>query len=491
MRLTLALGLFLQLGAAVCSAQDFRLPAAAAPRVEGDVVQTFGCRMGSGVIGNARKINAALLNRANLYSMLIPAGQLEISEPIYWPARTGGSLLGVGSSKDLPDSAYSGDGIGGQASRLVWRSAGKVTTSETMLSYSGLGGTIERIHFQGRPVTGKLSAEGEAAGGSALVQQYRKALVGIQVNTLQSGGSVLNSGKVAIRDCSFGQLQTGILFASSMEAPDGDPTVDFAGSTDSNADESSVSNLRFGYPYDDNPSGEHRTCFRFRTNQSVGFDASGIRVNGNPNEIFYFERGGRFVCTSAMLSGASSKTNPVTVLRIGKTFGNSAWYNVNCSIDGGAGGSGGIGSNFRLIQMDTSRAGNVYVEYSGVIGPVSYATPIVVARGACTIVLHGVFGLNPKTLQLIGNVIGRDETRVCNVHLEGCTLRGCDWPSDLVTAADDSAAPSNGPWRLTWSNCSRISAAANSQGYAIPFADSTAATALESKDVSPRTIKGP
>jgi hypothetical protein len=375
------------------------------------------------------------------------------------------------------------------ATRIVWRGSGESTTADTLLSYNGLGGTIERIHFQGRPVPGGITPEGEAAGASGREQGYRKALVGIKVNTYQSGGSVLNVGKLAIRDCSFYQLQTGILFGPHMNQLGED---EYRGHLDNHADESSLNNLRFYYPYDDNPAGEKRTCMRVRNNQAVDFDVSGIHAYGNPNEIFYFERGGRLVCTSAVLSGASSATNPTTVLRIGKTFGSSASYRVHCDIDGSGGkDNGGIGGYFKLIQMDESRAGDTYIEYSGMIGPVSYATPIVVARGACTVVLRGVIGLNASSLQLIGSVVAGKERRVCNVHLEGCALRGCNWPSELVTAANDAAAPSKGPWRLTWANCTRIAGTSNAEGYAIPFEDSTAATAVESKDVLPGTIGGP
>jgi hypothetical protein len=486
-RLAFVVGLSLLFAPAASRAQELRLPSSVGPRAEGDV-QSFGCRLGPGVAGNAKKINDALANRANIYSMLIPAGQLEITEPIVWPARTGYSLLGVGSSKDLSDASYSGNGIGGQASRIVWRESSKAPVGDAMLSYRGLGGTIERIHFQGRPVPAEMTPEAEAAGASAWVQANRKALVGIKVNTFTSGGSLLNSGKLAVRDCSFFQVQTAMLFGPHMEHL-GEES--YNGDADNHADTSSLENLRFYYPYDDNPTHEPRSCLRVRNNQAVDFDASGIRVYGNPNEIFYFERGGRFVCTSAVLSGASSAANPTTVLRIGKTFASSAWFRVKCDIDGSGGKDrGGIGGYFKLIEMDQSRAGDTYVEYSGVIGPVSYATPIVIARGACTIVLRGVYGLNPKSLQLMGNVLSGTEKRVCNVHLDGCTLRGCDWPSDLVTVADDPNAPSKGPWRLTWTGCTRISAGANSEGYAIPFADSTAATAVESKDVSPGTISG-
>jgi hypothetical protein len=489
--------------------------------------------------------------------VIVPAGLLEITEPIIWPARTGYSLLGVGSSRDINDATYAGNGIGGQVSRILWRGVGESAPNDAMLSYRGFGGTVERIHFQGRPVPlgGKPSNEppgakvseatnsspivitsanhGLATGNTVVVQDClgntaangawtvtvlgpdrfslngskgngaytstptagrwddpkRKATVGIKVNTVVSGGSVLNSGKLALRDCSFYQLRTGVLFGANM---DNLGKGSFPGDTDNNADESSLSNLRFYYPYDDNPAKENRTCFRFRTNQAVGFNASDIRVLGNPNEVFYFESGGRLDCTNAVLSGACSARNPSTVLRIGKTYASCAWFRIHCDIDGYSGTSGdNIGGYFKLIQMGTSRAGDVYVEYSGVIGPISYATPIVTARGACTIVLRGVYGLNPKSLQLIGNVVAGAEKRVCNLHLDGCTLRGCDWPSDLVTTADDPNAPSKGPWRLTWTNCTRIAQMNNSEGYAIPFVDSTAATAVESKNILPGTISGP
>jgi hypothetical protein len=471
--------------ASVGRGQEKALPRIAGMRTEGDAVQTFGCRFGPGVIGNAGKINAALADRANIYPLSIPAGYLEITEPILWPTRTGYSLLGVGYSRDLNDGMYTGALVGGQASRIVWRGIGKSATTDPMLLYSGYGGTIERIHFQGRPVPpgGKPNSEPPASAAGP------KALVGIKVNTSTNVGSVLNSGKIAIRDCSFYQLQTGILFGPHMDNLDQET---YSGDTDNHADESSLANLHFYYPYDDNPTQETRSCIRFRNNQSVGFDMAGIRVNGNPNEIFYFERGGRLVCTSAVLSGATSATNPTTVLRIGKTYASSAAFRVECDIDGYSGKDGdGVGGYFKLIQMDRSRAGETYVEYSGVIGPISYATPIVVARGACKIVLRGVYGLNANSLQLIGKVLGGGEKRVCNVRLEDCTIRGCKWPSELVTAADDRTAPSSGPWRLTWSGCSRIALGANSEGFGIPFEDSTAATAVESKDISPGTIAEP
>jgi hypothetical protein len=200
-------------------------------------------------------------------------------------------------------------------------------------------------------------------------------------------------------------------------------------------------------------------------------DMSGIRVKGNPSEIFYFERGGRLVCTHASLSGAQSAANPTTVLRVGKPTGTEN-FQVHCDIDG-SGGSGGdqIGGHFKLLQMDSSAASNTYVELSGTISPVAYDTPIVVARGGATVVLRGVHGLNAHSLQLIGETLGSGEKRVCNVVLEGCSLRGCSWPSELLTSFTGPNATA-GPYRLSWHNCSVFEKSGDSPfNYAVPFND--------------------
>jgi hypothetical protein len=529
-RTTLALGLCLALVVMDVSADDRVLPIVTGLRVEGDAVQTFHCKLGPNMTGNASTLTGALAERGNVYPLCIPAGQLEITEPIVWPGRTGYSLLGVGASKDLNDASYAGTAIGGQASRLVWHAGRTASTDDKMLDYKGLGGTIERIHFQGRPVsgsgteppgstiTGATNASpivitsvnhGLSTGNTVVVQDCLgnttangtwtvtrltadtfslndsngtssgtytttpapgtwsdpKALVGIKVNTYQSGGSVLNCGKIAIRDCSFFQLQTGILFGPNMLDLGADG---FTGETDNNADESSFNNLHFYYPYDNNTAHELRSCMRFRNNQAVDFDMSGIRVNGNPSEMFYFERGGKVVCTHASLSGASSATNPTTVLRIGKKTDGVSDFRVYCDIDGSSGSAGDqIGGHFKLLQMDSSAASNTYVELSGTISPVAYDTPIVVARGGATVVLRGVHGLNVHSLQLIGETLSSGEKRVCNVHLENCSLRGCSWPSELV---DES---STGPFRLIWSNCTQFEKTGSSpHNYALPFADS-------------------
>jgi hypothetical protein len=499
-------------------------------------VQTFGCRLGQGETGNASKLNDALTNRGNHYPLSIPAGQLEITEPVVWPARTGYSLLGVGASKDLADNQYTDSGgIGGAVSRIVWHAGAHATSSDKMLDYKGLGGTIERIHFQGRPtptgvdafaesigatITGATNAnpivitsaghglstgnqvaireclgntaangtwtvtrltadtfslDGSTGNGTYTTSPHAgtwgepKALVGIKVNTLTSGGSVLDSGKLALRDCSFFQLQTGILFGRDM-ANLGALTDDNGGA-DNNADESSLQNLHFYYPYDDNTAHEARTCMRFRTNQAVDFDMSGIRVKGNPSEIFYFERGGRLVCTHASLSGAQSAANPTTVLRVGKPTGTEN-FQVHCDIDGstGIGTPGhpgdGIGGHFKLVQVDNFCAGQCYVEYSGTICPTNYDVPIVNIFGGTTLVLRGVRGLIPQSIQMYGQV-GGGVAYIANVHLEGCALSNC-LPSDLVTPSSSfPAGISHGPWRLTWSHCTQF----KDNNYGIPISD--------------------
>jgi hypothetical protein len=195
-------------------------------------------------------------------------------------------------------------------------------------------------------------------------------------------------------------------------------------------------------------------------------DMSGIRVKGNPSEIFYFERGGRLVCTHASLSGATSTVNPVVVLRLHRVDG-SANFRVHCDIDGSAGGSGGVGGNFRLLQMDgglggVGDSGDSYIELSGTIAPTDYVTPIVIAHGACSVVLRGVHGLLPSTLRMIGHIISTAEHRTCNIHLDGCSLLNCTKVSDVIESG------SSGPLRLTWSHCQKMAFGGN---YAQPFAD--------------------
>jgi len=550
--------------ASIGGAEDRVLPIVTGLRVEGDAVQTFHCVQDAIPVAdndNADRLTGALENRANRYPLSIPAGRLEISEPIDWPARTGYSIEGVGDSKDLNDGAYQLDLLGGQASRLIWTG----NTSDEMLLYKGLGGSIEKMHFQGRRVpfggtpnseppsdktiTGVTGATGQpiviastahnlntddrvtisgvggntAANGTWTIRRISgfqfelndsvsngvaytgggtwsfvspKAAIGIHVTTAAVAG--LNVGKLALRDLSFYQMKTAILFGRDL-----DPTVfttenlgTYGGITDdlghyihykdNNSDESELNRLTFIYPFDSDYAGnEPRRCVHFRTQQAVDFNASGIRVGGNCDDVFYFEYGGRFGCNGLAVSGATSSETPVKLLHLKHHAGNNYYSIRNFNIDGSIGGTNEIGNSFKLLQMDNNASGNTLVELSGTICPVSYQTPIVEARGSCTVVLRDVYGLNANSLLLTGWVYQSTHKGVCNVRLENCAIRGCSSPSDLIkTTADETGPASSGPFRLSWTNCTQFDETGGVSHWGLPFADG----AVESSDLSVLTI---
>ena len=110
-----------------------------------DLVYTLGGKLGhSPSVNNAALISAALADRTKSV-VTLPAGIIEITQPIVWPGRTGITLLGAGPAGENGDAAYS-NGHGGTTTRIV---ANFSDANSEMLTYKGVLGRIEGITLEG------------------------------------------------------------------------------------------------------------------------------------------------------------------------------------------------------------------------------------------------------------------------------------------------------------------------------------------------------
>lgn len=270
--------------------------------------------------------------------------------------------------------------------------------------------------------------------------------VGIHIETKDVlEGNNNAPGKHALRDLSFTDVPIGILFGKDLTSAYANEDT-YTGFNSLHADETVWDNLSFNYPSDIQAS-DRRTCMYFRTIQALGFKGF-CRVNGAPNEIFYFERGG-IDELDVHLNGNA----PQGILRIGKL--DNLTHNLKFNVDGGENTT--IGRNTKLLQIDQhTSGGTVNVKgtyrpaYQNYLGSTHTCTmPLVIARGACKVTLE-VDGLLPGSIRMIGQSFGSapEVHRICWVHLNNCMLLETDDPEDLIAASGNS-----GPYLLTWTNC--------------------------------------
>ena len=110
-------------------------------------------------------------------------------------------------------------------------------------------------------------------------------------------------------------------------------------------------------------------CVRVRNDQSVDHAYWGVKVSGYPNEIFWFERGGRLLAQHVAIAGGRA-----TLLRIGTPIYGYSWYRIDgYDIDAGD-------EPYELVRMDFGGFSNCHVELSGAIASDTLPTaPIVPA----------------------------------------------------------------------------------------------------------------
>jgi hypothetical protein len=396
-----------------------------------DVVRDLGCTHTPGATGNAARLNAAMLKQANKYPFGIPAGYLPLDASWVIPGRTSYRIRGNGKAWLYGDNQNTDGGSSlsniGPASRLVWEGG---NATDPMLDYFSLGCVIEGIVFQGRPLP--------TIGGGGVGDKARCGiLVHPQVN--------LPTGKLHVRDCTFYETQDGIV-CGTLDAPD--ENGDYATSGAPNADHCMFDNLNFFYPNDDNSGGEPRSCIRFRSDQSVDFVLRKISVNGNPDNIIYVERGGRIFAEGVSLSTAGSAANPSTLLRLGKVNEAAGHIEMSFWVDQ-------ICAHFRLLDMD-HHYGQITVYLTGVIASDTYDPstngPIIVAKGPCKIVVDRVIGLQPQSIQLIGDPGGGAARKgIAEVVVNECEL---NWRCAAGGIASLIHPSSSGSYRLRSANCS-------------------------------------
>jgi len=119
-------------------------------RPSADLVRTLGGKKGHDVdVNNADILSDALASR--LYDVItLPAGIIEITEPIVWPAQCGCTLLGAGENVDLGDSSFI-SANGGTCTRIV---ANFPSNDLPMITYMGKQGRMSGISLEGYRVFG-------------------------------------------------------------------------------------------------------------------------------------------------------------------------------------------------------------------------------------------------------------------------------------------------------------------------------------------------
>ncbi len=473
-------------------------------------IRNLGCQSGNSPnVNNAALINAALAKAPNRYNLYWPPGTWVITESIRMPGRTGFRMLGAGMSKNLTDGSYDGGprAIAGAVTRVLWRG----NHLDPMIRYDGLGAVIEGFHFQGRPVpsggkpyyepppkqitgvtndlrnriiitspmhgllTGSAvvvsgvegysaangtwavvsltpntfmlkgsEARGKYTGGGAWV--YAKARIGIHVRPSSVHGGI-NTGKLAVRDCSFWQVKTDFLFGRDMSS-DKVSGGRYAHYKDNNADESLFDNLLFFKSPVAAAERDEDTCFRFRNEQAVGFHVNSITVWGG-SYVFWFENGGKLVADKVSLVSVNN-----TLLRLSYPDFRGGYYKIAFHID-----QGSLSNSSKLLKMDRHPF-YAYVDLTGKM-PAPYMSdmePVVDAKGACKIVLR-VDGLQPGSIRMTGGAKNPVHGRIpiANVNLDNCTFTNrAKSGGHTVLPADLIAPASSGHYRMTWHDCATL-----------------------------------
>jgi hypothetical protein len=484
------------------SKADWLDPSWLSPSAGIDVVRDLGCELGPDPsVNNAEIISDALDDFDHTARFLLPAGDLYITEAIVWPYRAGTMMEGQGMGAAYGNSMYQQSGLAGQTSRIIWAGgAGDDTQTglATMLRYHGLNCTIANIQFQGREITGAgpepaddtavkarvgvhvvSNADDQHTGKLTLrnVQFHQihnhilcgKDLVPANASGTITGGDedhaddlvldnvVFMHGYVA-RRYSTGTVTvvSGVVTLASGTFPawaatnahiefDTDNTNGIRGSayykvasrqsgSQVTMSDTSVS-IAAGRPY---RICQEATSVRVRNDQSVEHNAVKIGHWGYGNEVFWFERGGRFHATSVGMFGGHC-----TLLRIGHAQINYCRYQID-SFD--------IDRNdaelFELLHVDHEQFAPTYVEMGGIIcgSDDTITGPIITARGTMQVVLRGVTGgrgIDAENILLLGAA-----TRYCKCRLEDCIVES-DTPAALLH--NDCSAS----YTLKWNNVSR------------------------------------
>lgn len=450
-------------------------------------------------VNNAALISAALADYDHKCEFVFPGGDLYITEPIVIPEKVGGRIRGSGMSRDLGQGHYATAGIAtGQVSQIIadydTESGDTIDTITSIFKYWGHSWTIEGLALQGRPNPGFAVDPADDTKAKARVgihviansdsgntgkifirdcsfyQIHTHILAGRDMVAANSAGAftgsnyphaddVMLENTVHIHPWFNTRYQTGtITIADGVVTGDGTTFPDWAGrqavlrTVDSDGlvsaayyhvasrggdtaltlDDTSV-NVASPTAY----ILEQEACtFRCRTDQSIGHTAAKVQNWGYGNEIFWFERGGRFEATMVNDYVAHG-----TLLRISYPQINDARFVIHgFDMDR-------LLNTFQLLHIDRRLFTPAYIELGGIITTDDEITHrVVTARGNANVVLRGLTGgrgLGAGSIYLEGS-----STIWSKVHLVDSMIDESD-PKDLVEGI------STGKRHLKWTNTNK------------------------------------
>lgn len=410
---------------------------------------------------NATRISAASIDNDRRGGIVLPGGDFEIPETVVLGGKWGTSLRGSGGiGGPLGDAHYaSPKGLGlNQSTRLVWTGA----DGGTICRLNGGGAVIADLSFRGCRIAGPgLEPLGEA--------YPPRAKVGLQINSSNAKEAV-NGAKCKLSHLEFYQVEIGILVGPNAENP---RATDYVGARDNHADTIYADDIHLQFPFSGKFAGVG-TGVWIRNQQSLGNYFSVIHSRGNPEQIFWLERGGKTHVGMITHSGVSGHA-----VRVGLMDINGGGLTV------GHVGLDAAGKNAQLLKNDIypGQTATGYCEIqSANIPPKCTAVPqIDVGPGTWTI--RNCNYLQARSIKMTGQNVAAGPgytQRICHVHLENVTTFDCDI-DELVDAS------SAGPYLLTWRNCHRFAiGTAPTQRWGIPFEDSTAETELTSAETPVR-----
>lgn len=474
--------------------------------------RTLGGKLGYDPgVNNAQIINAALLDRS-IGAIAFPAGIVEITEPIEFPVRSGGGLVGVGCNSDWGDASHTGTAKGGAPTRFVARFS---EPDLPMLRYLGRNSTIEGIAFYPYVMPGTwynfltgatnatpIVCTTETAHGLSDGDQV--VLDGVSGNTAANGTHYVDvTSSTTFRLFSDAGLSSGVAGNGAYDNPaqtalwapnnraqigihvgtqfnTGQPgyagkeeirncsfhgmqvpilygtgmdqawadAASYEGTNPSTAQHADESVIRHCYFYFPYSGTENRTAIYFRSPQSLMFEITKCSLSGIATQFLFFERGG--VC-KAMVDVNGNVTDGV--LKIGESYYPGS-YDVWMDIDGG-GDADSPGLTTKPVVFGRRSAG-AHVTISGqnraaVNQPTEVVLPQFLIRGSAKVNIENFNGLVPGGIQQLGHSFDTTRRPVM-VTLRNCTAYGTDDPADLFTATNGDNA-SVVPYLRRWDDC--------------------------------------